>query len=379
VSVADWVAVALIAVSAVVGLARGLIASALSAAGLVVGAIVGARLAPHLLHGGSSSPYTPLAALAGAGVLAIVLQAAGSAVGTLLRRGLRLPVLRTLDSAGGLAAGALAGAVLVWVLGAAALLFPGQPELRRRAQDSVVLRHLNGFVSPASLLNLLARIDPFPSIAGPGAGVAPPDPALLRRPGVRAAAPSVVRVLGTACGIGVTGSGWIARPGLVVTAAHVVAGETDTRVERQGSSTPLPARAVAFDVRNDVAVLAVPALRGARPLPLRAPVPGAAVAILGYPENGPFTAVPGRIGRTAVVLTEDAYGHGPVARAVTSLRATVRHGNSGGPAVDARGGVRTTVFAARIGGPGGYGVPDDPVRKALDAARGPVSTGACAG
>lgn len=377
-TVADWVAVAVIAGSALVGLARGLIASALSAAGLVLGAIVGARLAPHLLHGGSASPYTPLAALAGAGVLATLLQAAGSALGAVLRGGLRLRALRALDSAGGLAAGAVAGAVLVWVIGAAALLFPGQPDLRRHAQRSVVLRRLNQLVSPASLLNLLARIDPFPSIAGPGAGVAPPDPGLLRLPGVRAAAPSVVRVLGTACGVGVSGSGWVARAGLVVTAAHVVAGETDTVVERPGSSARLPARAVAFDPRNDVAVLSVPALRRARPLPLLAPEPGTAVAILGYPEGGPFAAIPGRVGRTAVVLTGDAYGRGPVARPVTSLRGAVRHGNSGGPAVDARGRVETTVFAARLGGPGGYGVPADPVRHALDSARAPVSTGACA-
>ena len=377
-TVADWLAVALIAISALVGFGRGLIASALSVAGLVAGAVIGARAAPLLLHGGSRSPYTPLAALAGAAFLAIVLEAAGSATGAIVRRSLRLPTLRLLDSAGGLLIGTLGGAVLVWVLGAAALLLPGQPQLRRGAQRSVVLRRLNDLVPPATLLNLLARVDPFPSIAGPGAGVAPPDPRLLRLPGVRSAAPSVVRVLGTACGLGITGSGWVARPGLVVTAAHVVAGESDTAVELMGSTQHFPARAVAFDSRNDVAVLFVAALKDARPLPLRDPRPGAAVAILGYPEDGPFTAVAGRVGRTAVVLTDDAYGHGPLERTITSLRGRVRHGNSGGPAVDAGGAVETTVFAARVGGAGGYGLPADPVRRALDSARGPVSTGGCA-
>ena len=53
---------------------------------------------------------------------------------------------------------------------------------------------------------------------------------MLGKPGVRAAAPSIVRVLGTACGLGVEGSGWVAANGLVVTAAHVVAGEEDTEV-----------------------------------------------------------------------------------------------------------------------------------------------------
>ena len=51
---------------------------------------------------------------------------------------------------------------------------------------------------------------------------------------MRAAGHSVVRVLGTACGLGVEGSGWVARPGVVVTNAHVVAGESDTTVQLEG-------------------------------------------------------------------------------------------------------------------------------------------------
>jgi S1-C subfamily serine protease len=168
----------------------------------------------------------------------------------------------------------------------------------------------------------------------------------------------------------------VARPGLVVTAAHVVAGETDTAVTTL-SGTTLRAAAFAFDSRNDVAVLRVPGLT-ARPLRLVDPRRGTSVAIIGYPENGPFDAVPGRIGSTATVLSQDAYGRGPVTRTVTSLSGPVRHGDSGGPAVDASGAVQTTVFAARINGGGGYGVPAPLVRRALASARGPVSTGPCA-
>jgi S1-C subfamily serine protease len=235
---------------------------------------------------------------------------------------------------------------------------------------------LNSIVPPRTLLNALGRIDPFPNLAGPPIPSEPPDPRVLRRPGVRAAAPSVVRVLGTACGLGVEGSGWVARPGLVVTAAHVVAGGTDTMVTLLSGPT-LPAQAVAFGSRNDVAVLRVPGLT-ARALRLTDPRPGATVAIVGYPENGPLDAVPGRIGATATVLSPDAYGRGLVARTVTSLSGAVRHGDSGGPAVDASGTVQATVFAARTSGGGGYGVPARLVRRALDSARGPVSTGPCA-
>ncbi len=140
----------------------------------------------------------------------------------------------------------------------------------------------------------------------------------------------------------------------------------------------LTAQAVAFDARNDVAVLRVPGL-SARPLPLAEPVFGTAVAVAGYPQDGPFDAVPGRIGTTRTVFSQNAYGEGPVTRTVTSLSGEVRHGNSGGPALDATGAVRATVFAARVNGSGGYGIPASVVRRDLAAANGPVSTGRCAG
>ena len=372
----DLIVIGFVALTAFIGWRKGLVASALSVAGIVLGAWLGSRLAPELLEGGTSSPYTPLAALAGAAVGAILLETLGTLAGSAVRSKMRRPKLSTFDSAGGLILGAIAGLAVVWVLGAVALLLPGQTNLRRGAQGSALLRRLNEVIPPTDLLNALARIDPFPAITGPAAPVAPPDPRLARAPGVLRAAPSVVRVLGTACGVGVEGTGWVARPDLVVTAAHVVAGQDDTVVELQ-SGGRLPAQAVAFDRRNDIAVLLVRDL-GLGPLRLASGKPGAPVAVLGFPENGPFTATPGRIGRTSVVLAEDAYGAGPVTRAITSLGGRVRHGDSGAPAVDARGAVEATVFAARLGAVGGYGVPAEVVRAALNSAGAPVSTGDCA-
>jgi len=372
----DLIALGFVALTAFIGWKKGLLASALSVAGIILGGWLGSRIAPALLQGGTSSPYTPLAALAGAAVGAILLETLGTLAGTSLRSRIRKPRLSSFDSFGGLALGALAGLTLVWVLGAVALLLPGQADLRHGAQQSALLRRLNEVVSPEKVLNALARIDPFPAISGPAAPVTPPDPRLAHAPGVRRAAPSVVRVLGTACGVGVEGSGWTARVNLVVTAAHVVAGQRDTVVELQ-SSARLPAQVVVFDPRNDIAVLRVEGL-GLRPLPLVPAKVGRAVAVLGFPENGPFTATPARIGRTSVVLAEDAYGRGPVTRAITSLGGRVRHGDSGAPAVDAQGAVESTVFASRLRSVGGFGVPDTIVRAALNAARGPVSTGDCA-
>jgi S1-C subfamily serine protease len=362
--------------TAFIGWRKGLVASALSVVGILLGAWLGSRLGPQLLEGGADSPYTPLAALAGAAVGAIVLETLGTLAGAALRSHLRTPRLRSLDALAGVALGGFAGLAVVWVIGAVALLWPGQTGLREGAQRSFVLGRLNAVVPPRDLLNALARIDPFPAISGPTAPAQPPDPRIANEPVVGQAAASVVRVLGTACGIGVEGTGWVARPGLVVTAAHVVAGEQDTVVALD-SGGRYSAQAVAFDAKNDVAVLRVDGL-DAPPLPLVDPRPGAAVAVIGYPENGPLTATPGRIGRTAIVPSEDAYGRGPVLRAITALRGRVRHGDSGAPAVDRKGAVETTVFAARRGSRAGYGVPPSAVRAALDGPAGAVSTGGCA-
>ena len=117
-------------------------------------------------------------------------------------------------------------------------------------------------------------------------------------------------------------------------------------------------------------MLRVPGLNAA-PLSIADAHAGDSVAILGYPENGPFDAQRGRIGTTADVLL------GGALREVTAISGLVRHGNSGGPAVNEAGQVEATVFAARIGTRAGYGVPAAPVRSALARAKQPVSTGRC--
>jgi S1-C subfamily serine protease len=377
VTLVDWLALAFVALAAMAGMRKGLIGSALSAVGIFAGAVAGARLAPKLLLDGDVSPYTPVVALFGAAIGAIVLETLATFLGGAVRRSLRLTPLRAVDTLGGLGFGVLAGLVVAWVLGAVALHVPGQTEVREAVQRSAVLRTLNEVVPPDRLMDAIERVDPFPTIVGPAPPDEAPDPALLRAPGVAEARPSIVRILGSACGLAVTGSGWVAGEETVVTAAHVVAGQRRTTVElSNGDGSRLRATVHAFDTRNDVAVLRVPGLR-ARALQLAEAPAGTAVVILGFPESGPFAAEAGRIGRTATVITQDAYGRSPVRRTVTSLSGSVRQGNSGGPAVTGDGTVATTVFAARLDGPGGYGVPAGPVRRALENAAGPVPTGPC--
>jgi S1-C subfamily serine protease len=245
----------------------------------------------------------------------------------------------------------------------------------------VSLKALNNALPPSGvILQALARFDPFPSINGPSANVAPPDPKVARDPDVAAARRSVLRVLGTACGLGVQGSGWVAGNGIVVTNAHVVAGQDDTTVQVGGEGPGLDAQAVWFDPRNDLSILRVPGVAGLPALRMNVSAqPGTAAAVLGFPENGPFTVTPARLGQTTTVVTQDAYGRGPVERTITSLRAQVRPGNSGGPAVDRSGRVLATIFAAATSRQRtGFGVPDTLVRDALRRAHGLVDTGPCA-
>jgi len=375
----DWVAIVLIALLAAAGASRGLVAGVLSIVGIVCGAVLGAKLAPAILSGGADSPYTPVVALFGAVIFAAVLEGVGSLAGSALRARLRFTPLRTLDSFGGLVLGALTAVAIVWVLGAVALQVPGQNELRREAQRSAILQRLNDVVSPRRVLNILARVDPFPEITGPLAQTPPPDPSVLRQPGVRRSARSVVRIVGTACGLGVVGSGWVIRSNLVVTAAHVVAGQDAPTVEVTNGPS-VHAETVRYDAHNDVAILRVPAgSLGVPALSFVDPQEGARVAIVGYPENQGLTAVPGRIGQTTRFFTRDAYGHGPVLRLVTTVRGRIRPGDSGGPTIDDSGRVQGTVFASRVGSDSGYAVPTEVVRSDLGKiSGGAVSTGACA-
>jgi S1-C subfamily serine protease len=180
--------------------------------------------------------------------------------------------------------------------------------------------------------------------------------------------------------VGVEGSGWVARPGVVVTNAHVIAGQDDTQVLPGGQDPGIDAQAIHFDARNDLAVLRVPGLDA--PALELAPNPesGTSAAILGFPLNGPYDVRAGRLGPTREVISQDAYGRGSVRRRIVALRGAVRSGNSGEPMVDGAGRVVTTIFAATTSGPrGGYGVPNSLVRSALSGSGGAVSTGPCGG
>jgi S1-C subfamily serine protease len=379
----DWVIIGFTVLLAFYGYLQGFIVGALSLVGFVVGALIGTRLAPLLLTEGARSPYAPLFGLLGALLAGGVFASGLEGVGTRARQRLHIPGLRAVDGLLGAMLTACVGLGIAWIVGAVALDSSGSRPLRADIQGSAILRALDQLLPPSGpILDALARFDPLPSVRGPQANVSVPTAAILSARGVREAGRSVVRVFGTACGLGIEGSGWVLAPGLVVTNAHVVAGEHDTEVEIGGIGAGLRADPILFDATDDIALLRVPGLSLPTLTLARNPTPGTAAAILGYPLDGAFNAEPGRIGETETVNTENAYGEGHVQRSITPLRGRVRPGNSGGPMVDAKGQVVATVFAALTGTTrvGGFALPNSLVRSRLrkvGTSTTPASTGSC--
>jgi S1-C subfamily serine protease len=380
VTVLDWAIVAFTVALALWGYRQGLIVGAMTLVGFGAGAFAGSRLGPLVLAEGSESPYAPLCAALGALVAGALVAVAveGFALGVRAKV-IRRPALHLADGAGGAALIASVALGLAWVFGAVAMHAPGTDRLRANVQESVILRSLNDVMPPSGpVLNALDRVDPAPSIAGPRALVGRPDHAIATDPEVLEAGRSVVRVLGTACGLGVEGSGWAVRPGLVVTNAHVLAGSEDTTVTTQ-DGVELDATPVYYWPEDDLALLRIGANLPTLPISERRDS-GSRVAVLGYPENGPYAVTPARLGETRPTISEDSYGRGPVERTIVALRGAVRSGNSGGPLLDGEGRALATVFAATTSGPdGGFAIPAEDIRDALGKASGPVSTGTCTG
>jgi S1-C subfamily serine protease len=364
----------------IVGFARGFFIGALSLGGFIAGAWLGTRFGPLLLPDGNRSPYAPLFGLFGAIVAGTIISAGAEGIAGRMRAGMSgSGGFGILDGMLGAALGIALALGFAWVVGVIVLQTPGVRDLRKTVQRSAILEELNDVLPSDTLLKALARFDPFPRVDGPEVNVGRPDAQAARDPDVQRAGDSVVKILGNACGLGVTGSGWVAGDGTVVTNAHVVAGQDETFVEPRGGGARREATVVAFNVKNDIAVLRVsdlglPALSFAREVKVGEPG-----AVAGYPLSGPFAIRAARIGQTRVVISQDAYGRGPVRRRITAFRGNVQPGNSGGPIIDVAGRVSATVFAESIGGAnrGGYAVANEVVRRVLATADGAVDTGPC--
>jgi len=121
--------------------------------------------------------------------------------------------------------------------------------------------------------------------------------------------------------------------GELLTSAHVVRGCHRLEVRRNDQDTTYPARIKAVLEANDLAVIRIPARTQEilRFSPQR-PEDGAPLALIGYPSEGLIRRKP----RMTPVLTSYAVSD-PSTYGLIGIAGDVRHGNSGGPALDSRG------------------------------------------
>ena len=390
----DLILIALAAAFAVAGYRQGFIVGILSFAGFLGGAAIGASFAPKLarsLVNGSSQQA--LVAIVAVFVAAMIGQLLASAVGAAVRSRVNWRPATVVNSVAGAAVSVLSVLLIAWLIGTAVVNAPFAM-VTNQVNRSAVLRAVDGVMPSAArtmfsdFRSLLAS-GPYVQVFGalgaePALTVAPPDPAVLNSPGLGAARPSIVKVMGIApsCSRRIEGSGFVISPQHILTNAHVVAG---VAANQQTVTTVfgrrLPATVVLFDPERDLAVLYVPGLR-AGPLSFAGPVSlGTGAIVAGYPLDHSFTAVPARVGDDQLAQAPDIYQSHEVTRQIYSIRANVEPGNSGGPLLAQDGKVDGVVFAAAVGVKDtGYALTASEVRSDVNqgaAATTPTSTQSC--
>ena len=366
--VLDIVLLVVMALYAVRGYRRGLVYSLLTSAGFLAGAVLGARVAPDVIRRVLSATARDSAAdkdilkrvltvLVVVG-LAVLGQFLAARVARAARRALNLTPFGVVDGVGGGLLSAGGFLLVAWLIGTALGSAP-YPKVVSEIRRSQVLSIVNGVIPDsgrqhfsALLRSLQARsfpplFDPLGQLPQILAPVPPPDAGVV--PGaLRASGSSVVKILGQApeCSRQSEGSGFVFSPGHVMTNAHVVAGVRTLTVTTPGpGSRTFVGTVVLFDPQRDVAVLNVPGLdRPALTFSKSAAI-GASAVVVGYPENGPFTAVPARISGRQQITGPDIYQQSSTTRDVYTLRAKVEPGNSGGPVLSPEGRVDGVVFA----------------------------------
>jgi len=382
----DLIIVAVAAAAAYGGYRLGFLSRIFSWAGLAVGALVADRFLPEVIGFFSSSdPQIRLIAavsfLVGAAMLG---QGLGLALGTLLHAALPLGAgIRQGDRVAGSGLGIVGVLAAVWVLTPALAAVPGWPAEATRA--SAVVRVVHDFApDPPETMQALRRFvqdGTFPAVfnelrAAPDPGPAPIEglPDVVHQRVVQ----STVKVTGEACRRIQEGSGFAAKADMVLTNAHVVAGERSPRVQTF-RGRELPATVVLFDADRDLALLRVPGL-GEPPLPVATAKEGQTGAVYGHPGGGPLRPAPAIISQELIAVGRDIYDRRETKRAIFVLGANLRPGDSGGALIDKAGSVVGVAFAIAPDKPGvSYALTDKELRPVLAAppTTAAVSTGSC--
>jgi S1-C subfamily serine protease len=383
----DLIILAMLGMAAYGGYRLGFLARIFSWAGLAVGALVADRFLPDVVGFFSSSDpqirlLAAVAFLVGAAMLG---QGLGLAVGSLLHAALPFGAgLRQGDRVAGSLVGGLGVLAAVWVLTPSLAAVPGWTA--RETRDSAVVEAIGSVApDPPDTMQALRRFvadGAFPSVfnelrASPDPGPPPIEglPAEVHERVVR----STVKITGEACRRIQEGSGFTALPNMVVTNAHVVAGEKAPRVVTLEGKR-LNATVVLFDPRRDLAVLRVPGL-GQEPLKVGKGKEGDTGAVYGHPGGADLRAAPAVISQKLIAVGRDIYDREETRRNIFVLGSNLRPGDSGGALIDKAGSVVGVAFAIAPDKPGtSYALTDDELRPVLTTAgtaTSSVSTGRC--
>ena len=379
-------AVAVIA-GAIHGLKLGALVQLSSFAGFWLGFAIGAVLALPIagaMHPGVARFAITIMLVLGLAGLGGTL---GRFIGIWSNPTMRKFHLGSLDSFVGSAIAAVAVLLSAWLVGSL-LAQSSSVVLASALERSSVIRSLDAIMPPMPAV--VNRVQSFLAAEGlqPVFVNLPPlaaTPVALPADSVasalaRRASPAVVKVMGSACGLGIEGSGFLAAPNLIVTNAHVVAGTKTSIV--QGKTWVESAKLVYFNPQLDIAVLKIaqakgPVLALAKSSVLR----GERGVILGYPNNRGLTVSPAAVAAVFPAAGRDIYGQSLVTRQVEEIDGLVQAGNSGGPLVGRSGVVIGLVFSRSASSNSlGYALTMGAVSRALEQAkhtRASVASGAC--
>src|SRR4051812_7096522 len=391
----QWLDIAVLAVAlvaAISGWRSGALGSLLSFVGVVLGAVAGVLLAPHVVSNITGARTKLFVTLFLILALVVIGEIAGVVLGRAVRGAIRHRSLRTFDSVIGVGLQLIAVLVAAWLL-ATPLTSSDQPNLAAAVRGSKVLGQVDRWAPPwlrsvPTRLSALLNTSGLPQVLQPFGrtpivAVDAPDAALIGDPVVAATRPSVVKIRGVApsCQKVLEGSGFVVAPNRVMSNAHVVAGSDSVTVEADGET--YDASVVSYDPEADISLLDVPNLPSA-PLQFAqgAAPTGTDAIVMGYPGGGDFVATPARIREIIELNGPDIYRSATVTREVYTIRGTVRQGNSGGPMLDRSGKVLGVVFGAAVDDADtGFVLTAKEVSRQMakigDTAR--VATGACVG
>ena len=389
----DIALVVLVLIFAVNGYRQGFVVGLLSFIGFFGGALLGLQLGPLVGRQFQSDSLRVLISLGAIFGLAVAGQALAGFVGARLRNAINNRTAQRFDDLGGAFVSVLALLLVVWLV-AAPLGSSSLPWLASSVRNSAILRTIDRVMpDQARALSKALRdtVDTrgFPDVFGglvptQVRSVPPPDPKVANSPAVVKARASVVKVLGTApsCSRRLEGSGFVYAPEHVMTNAHVVAG-TKAPLTIVLGDTRRNGRVVAFDPRQDLAVIYVPGLAAPKMTFATQAAPSEADAVVvGFPLDGPFNAQPARIRDLRTITGPDIYESGQVRREIYTIRALVQSGNSGGPLVSLDGIVLGVIFAAAADDrQTGFAITADEAADVAEAGRTrteATGTGACA-